>query len=196
MERLPTWGPSRASGWDVPEYYGLLERGVLTEDDHVELLEGVIVAREPQGSTHAAVVWRIQHFLEHALGERAMVRVQLDYIAGRRSAPEPDVVVVPMVPDDYAGEHPSRAHVVFEVSDSSLLQDRLTKGSIYAKNGVPQYVVVNLRDRVLENHTRPSAPRRRYLERTVLRRGEGLELVAFPDVQIAVDELLGVRARR
>jgi len=51
MERLPTWGPRDDAGWDVEEYYGLLERGVLTERDHVELLEGVIVAGEPQNPT-------------------------------------------------------------------------------------------------------------------------------------------------
>lgn len=196
MERLPTWGPSRASGWDVDEYYGLLERGVLTEEDRVELLEGAIVAGEPQGPSHGSTVWRIQRLLERTLGERAIVRGQLDYIAGRRSVPVPDVAVVPMVPDEYADEHPTRAHVVFEIAYSSLWQDRLTKGPIYAKNGVPQYVLVNLRDRTIENHTRPSAPRRRYLDRVVLGRGERLTLVEFPDVSVGVDELLGVRVRR
>src|SRR5262249_38337861 len=77
-----------------------------------------------------------------------------------------------------------------------LLQDRLTKGPIYAKNGVPQYVLVNLRDRCVENHTAPSAPRRRYLERTILAAGEQLRLVAFPDVSIAVDDLPSPRPRR
>jgi hypothetical protein len=104
--------------------------------------------------------------------------------------------VVPFVSDGYASEHPSRAHVVFEVADSSLLQDRLTKGPIYAKNGVPQYVLVNLRERCVENHTAPSAARRRYLERTILAAGEQLWLVAFPDVSIAVDDLLSSRPRR
>jgi hypothetical protein len=61
---------------------------------------------------------------------------------------------------------------------------------------VPQYVLVNLRDRCVENHTAPSAPRRRYLERTILSGGEQLGLVAFPDVTIAVDDLLSTRARR
>jgi Uma2 family endonuclease len=174
----------------------LIEQGVLGEDDHVELLEGVIVAGEPQNPPHASGVWRTQRLLERALGDRAIVRVQLDYVAGRRSVPEPDIAVVPFVPDGYATEHPSRAHVVFEVADSSLLQDRLTKGPIYAKNGVPQYVLVNLRDRCVENHTAPSAPRRRYLERTILAGRELLRLVAFPDVTIAVDDLLSARARR
>jgi len=61
---------------------------------------------------------------------------------------------------------------------------------------VPQYVVVNLRDRTIENHTRPSAPRHRYLDRSVIRRSETLALVAFPDVSIAVDQILNLRSRR
>ncbi len=196
MERPATWGPRRASGYDAREYLELVELGVLGEDDHVELLEGVIVAGEPQNPPHASGVWRTQRLLERALGDRAIVRVQLDYVAGRRSVPEPDIAVVPFVPDGYATEHPSRAYVVVEIADSSLLQDRLTKGPIYAKNGIPQYVLVNLRERCVENHTAPSAPRRRYLERTILGRGEQLRLVAFPDVTIPVDDLLLARARR
>ena len=90
---------------------------------------------------------------------------------------------------------PSQAYALFEVSDSSLTQDRLTKAPIYAKNGVPQYVLVNLREDCVENYTAPSAPRRRYLERTVLRRGERFTLVVFPDVTIAVDDLLPPRRR-
>lgn len=195
MEGADTFGPRRASGYGAREYLGLAARGVLGEDDHVELLEGVIVAGEPQNPAHASGVWRTQRLLERALGDRAIVRVQLDFVAGRRSVPEPDVAVVPHVPHGYEDAHPTRAHVVFEISDSSLLQDRLTKGPIYARNGVPQYVLVNLRDRCVENHTAPSAPRRRYLERTILRRGERLVLVAFPDVTLAVDDLLSARRR-
>jgi Uma2 family endonuclease len=186
----------RASGYTVAEYYGLLDEGVLGEDDHVELLEGVIVAGEPQNPPHASGVWRVHRALDRAVGDRAIVRVQSDYIAGRRSAPEPDVAVVPLDPDGYPFAHPSRAYALFEIADSSLTQDRLTKVPIYAKNGVPQYVLVNLREDCVENHTAPSAPRRRYFERTVLRRGERLTLVALPDVTIAVDDLLPPRRAR
>src|SRR5262245_23902549 len=193
---MPQTG-SRASrsgyGYTVEEYYGLVDDGVLGEDDHVELLEGVIVAGEPQSPPHAAGVTRAHIALVHALGERAIVRSGLDYIAGRRSAPEPDLAIVPPDPDWYAAAHPTRAYALFEFAASSLLQDRLTKAPIYAKNGVPQYVIVNLREDCIENHTAPSAPRRRYLERTVLRRGERLALVAFPDLTIAVDDLLPPR---
>ncbi|MCI0346211.1 MAG: hypothetical protein L0221_12335, partial [Chloroflexi bacterium] len=82
MERPATWGPRRASGYDAREYLELVELGVLGEDDHVELLEGVIVAGEPQNPPHASGVWRTPRLLERALGDRAIVRVQLDYVAG------------------------------------------------------------------------------------------------------------------
>ncbi len=189
-------GPRRASGYTVPEYYGLLDQGVLGEEDHVELLEGVIVAGEPQNPPHASGISRVHRALDRALGDRAIIRVQLDYIAGRRSAPEPDIAIVPLDPDWYATAHPTQAHALFEIADSSLIQDRLTKAPIYARSGVPQYVLVNLRGDCVENHTAPSVPRRRYLECAALRRGERLALVAFPDVTLAVDDLLPPRRRR
>ena len=195
MERAATWGPRRASGYAADEYFGLVEKGVLGADDDVELLEGVIVAAEPQNPRHASAVWRLQRLLERVLGERAIVRGQLDYVAGRRSVPAPDVAVVPFDPDGYATAHPSRAHVVFEVADSSLVPDRLTKEPIYARNGVPQYVLVNLRDDCVENHTVPSASGRRYRERSIVRRGGRVRLVEFPDVTLAADDLLPGRAR-
>jgi hypothetical protein len=193
MARVVTRAPRRPSGYTADEYLGLVDEGVLGADDRVELLEGLIVIREPQNPSHASGVWRAHRVLERAVGDRAIVRGQLDYIAGPRSVPEPDVAVVPAVPDGYASAHPAHAHLVLEVAHSSLAQDRLTKCFIYAKANIPQYVIVNLRDDCVENHVAPSPPRRRYRERTVLVRGERLRLVPFPEVTIAVDDLLPPR---
>jgi Uma2 family endonuclease len=182
--------PRRAFGYTADEYFGLVDAGVLDEDGHVELLEGVLVAGEPQNPPHASAVSRVQRALDRAVGARAIVRVQSDYVAGHRSVPEPDVAVVPPDPDWYATAHPSRAYVIVEIADSSLTQDRLTKSAVYAGNGVPQYVLVNLREDCVENHVAPSVRQRRYRTRTVLRRGARVELVAFPAVTVAVDDLL------
>ena len=38
------------------QYFALVDHGVLTEEDHVELLEGVIVAMAPEGPRHSGVV--------------------------------------------------------------------------------------------------------------------------------------------
>jgi Uma2 family endonuclease len=193
MARVETRAPRRLSGYTADEYLGLVDQGILGADDRVELLEGLIVVREPQNPSHASGVWRAHRALERAVGDRAIVRGQLDYIAGPRSVPEPDVAVVPSVPDGYASAHPAHAHLVLEVAHSSLAQDRLTKCLIYAKANIPQYVIVNLRDDCVENYVAPSPPRRRYRERTVLVRGERFQLVTFPEVTIAVDDLLPPR---
>jgi Uma2 family endonuclease len=53
---------------------------------------------------------------------------------------------------------------------------------------VPEYWLVNLVDDVIEVFTRPL--RGRYTKHRLASRGERLTLVRFPDVTIAVDDVL------
>lgn len=116
----------------VERYLGLVEAGVLSEDDRVELLEGVVVAMTPSNPQHAAVVTTATRALLRAVGERASARTRCTLVLGRFSAPEPDVAVVPGSDRDFLTAHPKTALLVAEVSDTSLQQDRLTKAAIYA----------------------------------------------------------------
>jgi Uma2 family endonuclease len=53
--------------------------------------------------------------------------------------------------------------LVAEVADTSLALDRLRKGGLYARAGVPDYWIVNLLDDVLEVYRQPvRASSRRY----------------------------------
>ncbi len=45
--------------FSVTEYEQMARAGVLTEDDHMELIEGEILAMSPLGPRHAAVVSRL-----------------------------------------------------------------------------------------------------------------------------------------
>src|SRR5262245_11628530 len=91
---------------------------------------------------------------------------------------------------DYLDHHPSSAHLVVEVAESSLPQDRLTKAPIYAAAGIPEYWIVNLRQEHVEVHRSPETAARRYAVVEIARRGSRLALAAFPDVSPAVDDLL------
>jgi Uma2 family endonuclease len=104
--------------------------------------------------------------------------------------PEPDVAVVPGSVSDYDHRHPTAALLVVEVADSSLAQDRVTKRALYAAAGVREYWIVNLRDDRVEIFRAPEPESRRFGETRIGRRGERLSLVAFPDVTVAVDDLL------
>jgi Uma2 family endonuclease len=124
------------------------------------------------------------------LGERALVRVQLPFVAGTHSLPEPDVAVVAGRVEDYDRAHPTAALLVVEVADSSLKQDRITKGAIYAAAGVPEYWIVNLRDDCVEVRRGPERAARRYATTTLARRGDSMGVLTLPGVRIAVDDLL------
>jgi Uma2 family endonuclease len=177
-------------GYTVESYFDLVRCGVLAEDDHVELLEGMIVASPPQGPLHASVVGDVFAALARAVGDRALVRCQSPLLAGGRSVPEPDVAVVPGRSAAYRRHHPDSALLVVEVADSSLPQDRLTKSRIYAAAGVPEYWIVNLRDSHVEVLTAPDPERRVYAQSRRFERGDRVDLAMLPGVTVAVADLV------
>jgi len=183
-------GAASAEGYTSEQYFSLVELGLLSEDDPVELLDGVIVAKSPSNPPHAEGLWRAQTALLRELGDRAMVRVQSCLVASRRSVPEPDVAVVPWRRRGYADSHPTTALLLVEVADSSLQQDRLSKSRIYAGDAVPQYLIVNLRDDCVEAFADPDATTRLYRTERVAHRDERIDLCAFPGVSVGVDDLL------
>ncbi len=180
-------------GYTVDAYFGLVHDGILSEDDRVELLDGVIVAEPPMDPPHASGITYVTKALMGAVGDRAVVRVQAPFIANPFSVPEPDAAVVPGEVSDYLDRHPSEAFLVVEVSDSSLPQDRLSKSRIYAGAGVPDYWILNLRNGCVEVFRAPDPEQRVYGARAVARSGERLELVALPGASVAVDDLLPQR---
>ncbi len=188
--------PSEPTRMTVERYFGLVEAGVLSEDDRVELLEGVIVAMTPHNPPHAAGVARANEALLLAVGRRAHIRPQLSLILGRHSVPEPDLAVVPGSAADYDASHPTTAWLVIEVADTSLQQDRLTKAVIYAAAGIPEYWIVNLRDSVVEVMRGPDRAQARYREVRRIERGERIELVALPGASVSAADLLPARPTR
>jgi Uma2 family endonuclease len=110
-----------------------------------------------------------------------------------RSEPEPDVVVVPGRARDYLEEHPSHPVLIVEVSETSLALDRMRKGGRYARAGITDYWVVNLKDEVLEVYREPvqAGPEHwKYDSVRLLRRTAVVTLLAAPRARIRVAGLL------
>ncbi len=136
------------------EYDVLVEQGMLTEQDRLELLDGELVAMNPQNAPHAGVVEALTERLVPALAGKARVRVQLPFAAGEHSEPEPDIAIVPA--DEPRDRHPERALQVIEVADATVRLDLVRKARIYAAAGVLTYWVIDLGDEVVHVHTGPS----------------------------------------
>ncbi len=168
------------------EYDRLVEQGWFT-DERLELIEGLLVTVSPQGTSHADVIAHVHELLVRLLGDRASVRSQLPFAATDDSEPEPDVAVV--VRARYRDEHPRAAFLIIEVADSSLPYDRY-KASVYAAASVPEYWIVDLNAARVVVHLDPDPETGAY--RTTREHGSGdvLHPTAFPDLAIAVADLL------
>ncbi len=89
---------------------------------------------------------------------------------------------------EYWTEHPSHAHLLVEVARSSLSRDRGLKVRLYGLARVDEYWIVNHVDEVVEVYR--DAHRGKWRSMTTYKRGETITMLEFPDVSIAVSEVL------
>jgi Uma2 family endonuclease len=166
------------------EYDRLVETG-LFHDERVELIHGMVVKMSPNGPAHADPIDVLTRHFIRALGDRAVVRVQLPFAASDASEPEPDLALVP--PRRYADSHPSQAFLIIEVADTSLDHDRLTKAPLYATSGVPEYWIVDVKARRIEVYD--TVADERYARVRCFALGESVAPAAFVDATFSVADL-------
>lgn len=187
----PPPGPLRP--FSVDEYHRLVEVGVLTEDDPVELLEGWIVFKMPKNPRHDNAVFRVQQTLSRVVPADWLVRVQSAITTGD-SEPEPDVAVAsgPVAAYDTRHPRPTDIALVVEVADTSITRDRLDKQRLYARASIREYWIVNLGSSRVEVYVNPSGvvPDPSYHGRTDYAPGESIPLrLGGSVIPVAVQEL-------
>lgn len=165
------------------EYHALAD---FFEDERVELLFGVVVPMVPTDPAHDTSQFRIQRVIARQVGDRAEVRANCSFAASEISEPMPDIFVTPN--GNYWDEHPDRAFLVVEVARSSLRRDRSVKTKLYGLAHVDEYWIVNHVDRVVEVHRDPHEGTWRQVSLHHPR--ESIAMLAFPDVTIAVSDIL------
>ena len=182
--------PLRRLSFTADQYHKLAEIGVLSEDDRVELIDGEIIDMAPIGELHFGHVNRFTHVFIQAFGNRAVLHVQNPVRLGPRREPQPDVTLLKRRDDYYAARMPAPEDVLLlvEIADSSLDYDRNTKVPLYAEAGIVEYWLVNLVDDVILVYRDPGPTGYGVVQ--VLRRGDTIRPVAFPDVELAVCDLL------
>jgi Uma2 family endonuclease len=183
---MPATAAPKTRRWTREEYHDLAEAGFLTEDDHVELIDGEIIHMSPQNTPHAVAVRLVRRVLQRVFpADEYMVDEQLPLALDPDSEPEPDVCVVEGQPRDFLDDHPTSAVLVVEVADASLQFDPGKKRDLYARHGLSEYWIVNLADRQLEVHRAPTGES--YSERVVFEDGE---TVSLHSQSVAVADLL------
>jgi Uma2 family endonuclease len=147
----------------VEQYERLGAAGVLTEDDRVELLDGILVRKLTKGEPHSFSCTELRRPVEKLMPRGWYLRLDSPVRIPGFDEPEPDLAVVRGSARRYVRLKrpplPSEVALAIEIAESSLLRDRTEKMQAYARGRIPTYWIVNLLDRKVEIYTRPRGAR-------------------------------------
>ena len=187
--------PPTTRRWTRVEYERLVELGVFQPGERLELIDGLLVVREPQGTRHATAIRRVLAALRGVLGDAWQIDSQLPLALDEDSEPEPDVAVVPGDARTYRDAHPARAVLIVEVAEASYRIDHEYKASLYARAGIADYWIIDLVRDALEVHrdpeVSPGAPCGwRYRSVVTLHPPAAVAPLLMPGASIPVGDLL------
>lgn len=174
----------------VGDFHRIAEAGVLRPEARVELLDGQIVDRAPIGPLHGGTVNRLARFFVQRSQDRWLTSIQNPLRMNPDSEPQPDLLLLRPRGDDYLDRHPVPDDVLLliEVSDSTLEFDRNQKLPAYARAGVPEVWIIDLNAGAVEVYRDPHFLG--FESKSVFRSREVARPMAFPDVDVAVADLL------
>lgn len=175
--------------WTLDDYHRMIEVGLIS-GRQVELLNGEIVEMPPEGPEHAQLSTDAADYLRSLLGDKALVRdAKPITIAETSSEPEPDLAIVQPLRSLYRTRHPYPENIfsVIEYSNTSLSKDLDAKRKAYAKAGIREYWVVDLKNRLVKVLRNPIDEN--YSEEVTLVDGE-ISPIAFPEIKVLVRQLL------
>lgn len=156
--QIPSLRPSRGAGpvrftWD--DVLAMDQAGLFGETDRVELMDGELIIMPEEGPLHRMVVQVLQRWLLKQCGEdfELYVRGSLK-VSGNTTYLIPDITVMDA---NFAASDcdVANAHLVIEVSDSTLRYDAGKKVRHYAKAGVREFWVVDANANAILMHREP-----------------------------------------
>ena len=173
----------------VADFGALQKGGALDQYHKTELIEGVIVAVNSQYSAHASVKSRLARYLGNALEAMASDIEAISEVSVSippHNVPEPDIVLTTVTPEK-AWVPLELVALLVEVSDSTLRYDLGKKAKIYARNGVPEYWVVDLAGAKIHQLWSPSATG--FKDMRVIKIGDPLESITIAGLKVPTNGL-------
>ncbi len=182
---------------NVAEYHRMAEVGILSEDEHIELIDGVIMQMVPEGTKHSVNISKMAvPFYESVIKGKALLRVQNPIVLNDETEPEPDLALVKTREDAYYLEthpRPDDVLLLIEVADTTLESDKEIKLPRYAASKIEEVWIVNLVDNIIEVYQEPlvlADGTAHYRKRAYFVKGDTLAPKALPSLEIAVDDVL------
>ncbi len=129
--------------------------------------------------------------LYRAAGDAVILGVQRPLAVGTHWEPQPDITVLRPRPQGYRQVHPRPSDVILliEVADGSLEFDRAVKLPLYARAGIAEVWLVNLRATQIEVYRVPRDGA--YADRRIRGRDATLTVLGLPGITLPAREILG-----
>ena len=170
----------------LEQYQLMIESGVLTEENNVELILGHLIEKMPVTTQHAATVRKVRHYFSKRFSDEYEITSENPIELPNNSQPEPDCVIALFREDFYVDRHPTPPDifVVIEVAKSTLYTDRYLKAAAYAGAGIKEYWIINLIDNKVEVHQKPNVETSTFAEIGQYEMGQGFESPFAGKVQV------------
>jgi Uma2 family endonuclease len=144
----------------VEQYERIAKAGILTEDDRVELINGLVVTKMTKGQPHTAALIDTRDALLPLIPPGCHLQTEAPVRIPNYDEPEPDLAVVQGKARNFVALNrppdASEVTLVIEIAESSPARDRSDKWAAYASGGILVYWIVNLIDEQIEVYTDPS----------------------------------------
>jgi len=179
--------PHRA--WLRVEDFLLLDRsGAFADFAKTELIDGEILCMNAQFQRHSYAKSELLFRLRVALGAESALLVLAEVAVAMppHDMPEPDIAIIrgPL------GSGPvalAALALVVEIADTTRETDLGRKAALYARHGVPEYWVVDLKEDAIVRHWQPGADG--FGQRDVTAFGVDMSAVTLPGLTIATSGL-------
>lgn len=172
----------------LDDYLLLDSSGAFANYQKTELIDGEIFFMNAQHRPHAVVKSRLFRRVAEALdihGQGWEAVVEGSIAIPPKNSPEPDIVVT-SAPDGSGLIPLDSVKLIVEVSDSTLAFDMKQKRAMYARNGVPEYRIVDVEGRTIHQLWDPSGED--YAGRATIALGDTVDAKTF-DLTITTDRL-------
>ncbi|MES2442557.1 MAG: Uma2 family endonuclease [Pseudomonadota bacterium] len=173
----------------IEDYELLAGSGSIAAIPRTELVDGKVFAVSPQYRPHGFVKDELAYRLRRALEELGLplsVATEQSVAIPPYSEPMPDVIVT--TARRGPGAIPvASVTLIVEISTSTLRFDLLTKSAVYARAGVPEYWVVDVDARVIQQMWAPQSEA--YAERREVTFGERVVAITVEGFAVETTEL-------
>lgn len=171
----------------IEDYLLLDDSGAFDAYRKTELIEGEVFFMNAQHRPHARIKSRLFRVLAAALDGTGLEAIVEGSIAiPPVNAPEPDIVVTNAPEGD--GLIPLESvRLIVEVADTTLRNDLARKAAVYARNGVPEYWVVDVEGAAIRQMWRPEGEV--YAEQREVKFGDRIAAATIASLALATEDL-------